>query len=99
MISTLQSETRHFAKTHIIASPSKTFKQTLVSGQAHGVSSLRQSVAVSFEMPTLTLLPLEEVLPGSSVLGVGDTHLAKSLYRLAQTCDLPKCVSTAGQSI
>ena len=39
--------------------------------------SLRQSVAVSFEMLTLTLLPLEEVLPGSTVSGVGEGYFSK----------------------
>ena len=41
------------------------------------LSSLCQGVAVSFGMLTLTLLPLEEVLPGRAVSGVGDTHFVK----------------------
>ena len=34
-------------------------------------------MAVSFEMLTLTLLPLEEVLPGSTVSGVGERYFIK----------------------
>ena len=34
-------------------------------------------MAASFEMLALTLLPLEEVLPGSTVSGVGERYFSK----------------------
>ena len=39
-------------------------------------------MAVSFEMLTLTLLPLEEVLPGRTVSGVGNGYFVKLIYLL-----------------
>ena len=65
---------RHTSSLHRV----KPSKQTLVSRQAHGTVYTSSSVAVSFEMLTLTLLPLEEVLPGRTVSGVGTEHFDKS---------------------
>ena len=41
------------------------------------LSSFRQVMDASFEMPALTRLPLEEVLPGKTVSGLDESYLNK----------------------